>query len=145
MSDAILESHTISSYATVAVPIMPGLAQIPPPDQFTVTKLGNLNNWYVPYSRRSISVWVSTNDVARQVFNGESSVLPSDAWATVNEYYSLVEKNNLNSQVPAQYSSSLDEVLTNRYHMIDSTDIFQRIHFSWLHFTSKPCWCDDSR
>lgn len=66
-----------AGHSAVAVPIMPGLAQIPPASSFIVTNATNLDNW--------------------QFIPGEDGVSPAQAWAVINAYYQAQLNGDLNS------------------------------------------------
>ena len=64
-----------AGHSAVAVPIMPGLAQIPPASSFIVNNATNLDNW--------------------QFIPGEDGVVPAAAWATVSTYYAAVANGSI--------------------------------------------------
>lgn len=76
-----MAAMAFAGHPAVTVPIMPGLAQIPPATSFVVTSAANLNNW--------------------QFIPTEDAVSPAAAWSTINAYYAALQSGD------AQSSSTL--------------------------------------
>jgi len=84
--DPYVASMSYAGYTAPAVPIMPGLAQIPPSNEFVVTSTTNLYNW--------------------QVFLGEDVILPQEAWPVIELYYQSIAQKQIsisNLFIPLSY------------------------------------------
>lgn len=86
--DPYVAAMAFAGHSAVAVPIMPGLAQIPPATSFVVTNATNLNNW--------------------QVIPGEDGVSPAQAWAVVQAYYTAVMNGDIINSTLASLFLALD-------------------------------------
>lgn len=90
--DPYVAAMSFAGHSSVAVPIMPGLSQVPPATSFVVTNATNLNNW--------------------QFIPGEDGVTPAAAWATISAYYAAVNSGDiLNSTVLTDLFISLNYAL----------------------------------